>query len=108
MAAELRKVADALDKEPEAEMCDPLLSFAPANKTTLVNLAKLLPRPIEKSYQDFCGTPTIQLDYKADALRVWVKADRDIACRIIRHAIPAQYDCEPLLSTEEDEALVND
>ena len=61
LATKLRKLADALDKAPDAEI-NPYVSISPRNddKETFLELAKVLPRPLTKkirhegtSYEDF-------------------------------------------------------
>ena len=48
VATELRRVADALDKEPEAEVVRPLCFFYPEDKAGMENLVRLLPHPLDK------------------------------------------------------------
>ena len=61
LATKLRKLADALDKAPDAEI-NPYVSISPRkdDKETFLELAKVLPRPLTKkirhegtSYEDF-------------------------------------------------------
>ncbi|HWF62905.1 MAG TPA: hypothetical protein VN666_21715 [Nitrospira sp.] len=105
VAAELRKVADLLDREPEAEIKKPLISAGSDEKDEFLAIARLMPRPFKKTYRDWCGTPSIELDYESEAVRIWALAPRSVACRVIKPAVPAVYDCEPLLTLEEESSL---
>jgi hypothetical protein len=106
VAAELRRIADALDKEPEAEVKRPLCFFYPDSKEEFLTLARILPHPLEKLYgaaDDLYAKYT--LDGKSPS--VWLRAEieRSKICTLISPAIPAKYECEPLLSQEEEDAL---
>ena len=51
VANELRKLADALDKEPKTEVAQPLFSFINNTKEKFMASARLLPRPLAKVIQ---------------------------------------------------------
>lgn len=100
VAAELRRLADSLDKEPEAEIERPTLDFyhwSKESKDRFLNLARLFPRPFDKCYEgnDF------KILYENDGIKVYAKADRDYVCKLVTPAVDAVYECEPLLSQEE-------
>ena len=107
VAAELRRFADRLDEQPDAEIEKPLISVGSDNKERFLNSAALMLRPFTKKFDDFCGKPSIQLDYDSGIIRIWALAPRETACRVIRPAVPAEYDCEPLLSEAEEESLTS-
>jgi len=105
VAAELRKLADAMDQYPDAEIARPLISIGSNERDLFKNAAKVMPHPFTKEMSDWCGTPSIQLNHESDSIRVWALADRKGVCRIIKPAIPAEYECDPLL--EDIEAVSN-
>lgn len=105
VAAELRRIADSLDKEPEAKIDKPYLFFshwAESEKQEFLNEARLLPRPLQKKYTD----TELTLEYDSEGARVWTKIQRNAVCRLIRPAIPAEYDCDPILSEQELQEVV--
>ena len=96
VAAELRKLADSLEQEPDAEISQPWVTFWPSRESFLA-LARVLPRPFAKKYE----RDTIQLIYGASAgtpIYVRVEAQRTAVCRVVKPAQEAVYECEPLLS----------
>ena len=112
IAAELRRVADALDKEPEAKLPQPMLSFycndcgaEDKGKAQFLQTVRLLPRPLAKEPSD----TVYQIEHgRSDAAAaVWIRAqiDRSSVCTIVEPAKPAVYDCPALLSLEEEEEL---
>jgi hypothetical protein len=104
-AAELRKLADALDKEPELEVPQPSINFycwfTPKAKQYFLDLARVLPRPLAKVYRD----DSIQIEYNADALSVYAMIERNALCVLKSPAIPAQWECEPVLSQAQEDSL---
>ena len=111
VATELRKLADALDREPEQELIRPDLDFnckyvGDADKPTFLALARILPRPLAKGVCAY-DADGMQLTYTSPALIVTTEIKRSKVCRLIEpeRTIPAKYECEPLLSPEEDAAL---
>jgi hypothetical protein len=107
IAAELRRIADVLDKEPEAELVKPTLSFHHwSDKARFLELVKVFPRPFDKEYEP----PTDEyanliLKHSTDGLFVFSSILRNAVCRIKTPAQAAEYECEPLLSLEEEEAI---
>jgi len=108
IAIELRKMADALDKEPETEVQQCWISYVCSDRQIFLNTARLMPRPFTKKYYDEGDKyPKIKIGSKdfSGPIHWNVSAPRDVACRVIEPAKPAVYDCTPLLSEEEDAAL---
>lgn len=105
VASELRKLADSLDREPDAKI--PLtgvyFSTRYEDKQAFLNVAAILPRPIKKTYP--CNGAEIELEYRSDAIRVFATARRSVVCELVEPAKPAVYRCEPLLSEAEEAAL---
>jgi hypothetical protein len=106
IAAELRRIADVLDKEPETELVRPRLSFFHGYSITKENflaLARLFPRPFKKG--EGYDHDQITLAHETDALGVYASIDRSKVCILESPAIPAKYRCEPLLSEAEEESV---
>ncbi len=104
VAIELRKLADSLELEPEAEVRKPVMGFyhwGEPEKQHFLNVARLLPRPLVKNYKDNDFT----LYYDTPALRVYAKIPRKAVCRLVKPAQPAEFECDPILSAEEESAV---
>lgn len=111
VAEELRKLADGLDKEPEAKITDASVYFShwmsdEKRKMMFLTLARLLPRPLQKQYpkEDAQGGD-LELIYKSAAMRINASIPRSVVCHIVEPAKPAVYKCEPLLSEEDEKEL---
>ena len=103
VALELRRIADALVKEPEAEVTRPSLWFwCWSNKDEFLNLVRLLPRPLTKDYTD---DSELIMRGEYEAIDFQCRINRSAVCTLIEPAKPAVYNCEPLLSDEEEAAL---
>lgn len=105
VAAELRKLAEGLESDPEAEVSQPWITFWPG-KEAFLSLARLLPRPISKKYD----ANDVTLAYGSPSgtpIYVRAVAGRTLVCRLVEPAKPAVYECEPLLS-EAEEAQIGD
>jgi hypothetical protein len=100
VAQELRKLADALEKGGETEIIQAFVCFShwDSQKQQFLDLAKLMPRPFAKKFDD----DEIRLVHGNAAMDLWVKAPRSLACRIVEPAREAVYECEPLLSEAEE------
>ncbi len=103
LATKLRKLADGLDKAPDAEI-HTYVSITPVNddKQTFLELAKVLPHPLTKkirhegtSYEDF----TLEGDGFILAI------PRSAVCILVGPARPARYECPTILSAEDEAAL---
>ena len=107
IATELRRIADALDREPETELVKPMLTFYSNDKTEFLASARILPRPLAKEVTDH--EYTLESGRKPGGA-VWLrtKCDRNKVCTVITPAVPAVYDCPPLLSDEEEASLASD
>ena len=107
VAIELRKLADALDREPDSDIERPYILFShytEEGKEKFKTLARLLPRPIEKNWEEL---PNGYLNLIYDTPAAYIKAyiPRSVVCTLVEPAKPAVYNCEPLLSIEEEAAL---
>jgi hypothetical protein len=111
VATELRKLADALDREPETELVRGNIVFnckymGGKGKPIFLALARILPHPLTKGTQAY-DNDAMELSHKTAALVVSTGIERSLVCKIVtpEKIIPAVYDCVPLLSEAEDAAL---
>ena len=105
VATELRRIADALDNEPGANVVKARLWFwNGGNKESFLNLIRLAPRPLKKVYEEGAGASVI-VTCETDALTTDIRIARNSVCQIVEPAKPAVYKCEPLLSDDEEAAL---
>lgn len=109
IAIELRKVADALDLNPEVEVIIPTLDFwysLGSTKEQFLATARILPRPVKKNYPTDTGNYSrVSVDYETPALKVSTSIYRETICRIVKPAKPAEYYCELTLLDHEDAEL---
>jgi hypothetical protein len=109
VATEFRRIADALDKEPDTEVEPPMVSFycnsyaaTDKGKQVFLNVVRLLPRPLAKKPSE--TIMEVENPNKAVVhLRAWI--DRNNVCELIEPAKPAVYHCVPLLSDQEEARL---
>ena len=111
VANELRKLADALDREPEQELPQARVEFyckymGEKGKPIFLALARLLPRPLAKGPQKY-DESAIEVSFRSEALQASACIERNKVCKIIEPArtIPAVYECESLLSEAEEAEL---
>jgi hypothetical protein len=111
VAIELRKLADSLDQQPEAQIVRPWIYFSNSYmgseaKGLFLALAAILPHPLAKVYKG----DEIRLEYENPAMSISAYIERSKVCTIIepQRIIPAVYQCEPLLSESEDVSLAHE
>lgn len=107
LATELRKLVEALEANPKLDVPKVFMSFGTSrSKEQFRALAHVLPRPLKKSLKNEGERfAEIELEYDSESLRVWASIPQAETCRLVSPAIPAKYECEPILSPEEDAAL---
>lgn len=107
VAAELRRVADALDREPETVVKKPYLFFSCTHeKDVFLRTARLMPLPLKKVYEDQGKSwDEAKLEYDSPGIYLCVSAYRSLVCTLVEPAKPAVYHCEPMFSSEEEAAL---
>jgi hypothetical protein len=101
-AAELRKLADALDTNPDIEITKPWVNFHGYDKATFAAVVKLLPRPLAKKEDG--GDESyrrIRVEYRSEAIEIDASVPKYLTCELVEPAKPAVYRCDPLLSLEE-------
>ena len=106
VATELRKLADALDKEPETNIVGASVYFSckykgDAGKKAFLALAKLLPRPLAKKPDN----SNFWLTGGNGALNTDAYIERSQVCTLVEEAKPAVYACPSILSEAEEAAL---
>lgn len=108
LAQELQKLADALRQNPDAEISKPWMHFSAyaTGKDEFKNMARMLPRPLKKSVE-YANTssPELELKYVGEGLEIHLSTLQSNTCRLVSPAIPAKYECESILSPEEDAEL---
>ena len=110
VAAALRTLADALDKQPELSINRPLLAFYPDTKEEFMGLAKIAPRPLKKNFTD----PTAEIEHRFmdekghDIAWFYIQIPRNKVCDLVEPAKPAVYRCEPIFSEAEEAAILSD
>ena len=108
VAAELRKIADALDQQPDVEVKKPSLHFFYSfgdTKEQFLASARLIPHPVKKIYEESGGYPRVRVQHDTDALRTEARIYKESICTIVEPARPAVYDCNLTLTADEDAAL---
>lgn len=105
VAIELRRIADAFDKNPEAEIRTPTLYFHYWDeKAAFIETVALMPRPLKKSTTagDYAR---LRIEHEVPSLHLDVTILQSKICELLEPAKPAVYNCVPLLSLEEEASL---
>jgi hypothetical protein len=100
VSAELRRLADSLDQNPEAEITQPLVSFyhySADEKQKFLNVVRLMPHPLVKETTG----EDMRVGYKTPAIWIYAKIPRNAVCGIVEPARPVVYRCEPILGEVE-------
>jgi hypothetical protein len=108
VAMELRKLADSLDAQPDAQINRAWISFYSHEKDLFLNVARILPRPLTKNVEDE-GSRWSRLKIKCtsfESIDVNASVDQSLTCEIVEPARPAVYRCEPILSEAEDAEVI--
>jgi hypothetical protein len=106
VAIELRKLADALDQEPDAELPRTNVSFYCETKAQFIGSVQSIPRPLVKSEdRDDDRWKRIRVAHETPALHIDASVLKSLTCELVTPARPAVYRCDPILSLEEDAAL---
>lgn len=105
VAAELIKLAVALNKEPETTIARPLVLFSNSgDKQQFLNTARLMPRPFIKEFET-CSYPYLRLIHKTDAIHIDVSIPRSQVCEVLEPAREAVYYCPGIFTAEEEAEL---
>lgn len=107
VAAELRKIADALDAQPDAEIIKPYISFLGNTKEEFLSTARLLPRPLAKKIEGAESKwPSMRLTCTGMAIHVSASVPQSLTCELVEPARPAVYRCDPILSEAEEAEVI--
>lgn len=108
VAQELRNLADHLEQGGEVEIQPAWITFyhsaAMEDKEKFKEIAKLLPRPLKKVITDADDDKwaRLKLEHNTQAALIEASIPRSATCRIVQPAQPAKYECDPVLSEEEE------
>lgn len=107
VAAELRRIAEAFEREPDVEVKRPMLAFWPDSKEQFLTLATALPKPLHKKIDGEDGSKYQKYILQNEDAAVWthVSIDRNDICIMVEPARPARYECPSILSEAEEAAL---
>lgn len=103
VANELRKLVEALEKMPDAEIKRPYLLLSSYDAPTFRAAAKIMPKPFKKdvAYAD-SDNPELRMIYGNPTIHIQASVPQKLVCKVIEPAKPAVYDCAPVLSEAED------
>jgi hypothetical protein len=107
IATELRKMADGLDAQPEANLPQPTVYWYCDTKPEFIASVPFIPRPLNKR-EDKDGPESmrrIRLDYNVPSIRITTSVYKSLTCELVEPAKPAVYRCDPILSALEEVAL---
>lgn len=111
VATELRRFADALDKQPDLIIPRPFLNMATHSKEEFLNVVSVFPRPFYKNFEpetlEILNVPILDERTQWDdrAIHAYACVPRKDMCRLVKEAQPAVYECDPLLDDAELEAI---
>jgi hypothetical protein len=107
VAIELRKLADALDAQPDAKIIRPYVFFMGDEKDSFLNTARLLPRPLKKKLDDYGDKyRKIRIMYDTPAISIEASVPQSLTCELVEPAKPAVYRCAPILSDAEEAGVI--
>lgn len=105
VALELRKLADSLDKQPDAEITQPWITFYEHQKERFLATARLLPRPLTKDEDYDSSRFRLIYDSFDTSIHIECSVDKSTVCTLIEPAKPAVYKCVSILIDDELETM---
>jgi len=107
IAQELRKLADHYAGLGETELPKPTLQFSCwSDKEGFLAAVRALPHPLVKDYgEEGDEYSSVRVTFKGEAMDAVAYAMRKTVCKMVEPARPARFECEPLLSEQEEEEL---
>lgn len=109
LALKLQALSVHLQEQPEVEIGPVVLSCESViSKENFLALVKTMPRPISKRYTDYflwVETKDAERNERSDVMPLSFAINRETVCRLVQPAVKAVYECDPLLSPEEEAAL---
>lgn len=107
VAAELRKLADALDKYPDTVIPTADVYLRAESKDVFTDSVRILPRPLKKELTDTGQSwARIRVKHGNTAMRIDCSVPQSLCCILVEPAKPAVYKCPPILSPDEDANLI--
>ena len=108
LADSLEKLAKHLREQPDEEIGGVELGNVYGSTSDQFKaLAMIMPKPLTKRY-DNGPISWLWLEGTYEKLKLSFHIDRSKVCRLVTPAQPAVYECDPLLSAEEEAALVTE
>lgn len=102
----LRELADLLEKHPEADVSSVYLHLYFYDKESFFSIARDFMRPCVKKYEDGDhGYLTLTHGKSDHGGETNLKILRSTACTLVEPAKPAVYDCDLILSADEEAQL---
>lgn len=111
VAKELRRLADALDNNPDSIIRKAQVFFSCDTKDQFVATVSVLPRPLRKRVEDDTRFETLNrviVSQDSNSLYFEASVYKSLTCELVEPAKPAVYRCAPILSLEEEESLVSE
>lgn len=106
VAIELRRLADALDAQPDAEIIKPMVTFFGYDKASFLSTVRLMPRPLTKRVTEVGSTwARLRVDHENRSIDITASVPQSLTCELVEPAKPAVYRCDSILSEEEDAAM---
>ena len=110
LATDLAKLAEHLKQQPDLEIGTFYLTNESYNTTgeQFKAIAKSFPKPLHKRVTSYgTGESDIILESPKDGegFTLHFRVPQNKVCKIVEPARPAVYDCEPLLTPEEEAEL---
>ena len=106
VATELRKFADTLDTNPEAQIAKPNIwwyFWGETDKEMFKRIARMFPRPLRKRIDDpESSRPMIAIESANGIIDFETRIPQSVTCRIIEPARPAVFECDPIFSETEE------
>lgn len=107
LALALQKLSVHLQEQPEVEIgCISIGNIYGTTGEQFKAIAAVMPKPLTKRYDPPTDVmPWIWLDGSIDGVELKFHAERNKLCKLVSPAKPAVYECDPLLSPDEDAEL---
>ena len=110
LATDLAKMAEHLKQQPDLEIGTFYLTNESYNTTgeQFKTIAKSFPKPLRKrvtSSSTGSSDITLESPKEVTGFTLYFRVPQNKVCRVVTPARPAVYDCEPLLTPEEEAEL---
>lgn len=110
VAIALRKLADHFDQHADTEIITPELFFnhLGGTKESFLASVSILPRPLKKDYgEENDQHAFLKVMHEAHNLDVRCLTYRSTVCKLVTPARGPVWECEPLLSADEEKSLTS-